>query len=229
LAEIISSGLRERKAAKLKLLLVDILTEELKSQGFQEINVEKLSEKAMISKVTFYNYFPEKDDILRFFISIWVYRLIIDCHRLDKQGLSALKFIFEDMAASMNENPNLYRNMLGLLSRKGKYEYVQELTLAERAALYPDKRLHTIEVKLSLGHFLQAQCALAMEQGEINTSLSKEDVSLLIGSLMHGSCILGFRVDPANPGQSCLDSFRILIHLLNRPKNGNHNTFSEHG
>jgi AcrR family transcriptional regulator len=213
---IASPGLRERKAAKLKLLLVDLLTEELKSQDFQNINVERLSEKAMISKVTFYNYFPEKEDILRYFLSIWVYRLIIDCHRLNKQGMAAVRFVFENMAENLNKNPNLYGNMLSLLTRKREFEYVQELTLAERAALYSDERLQAVEVKLSMGHFLQTQCAIAIEQGEIKSSLSPEDLSLLIGSLIHGSCILGFRVDPAKPGQACLDALRILIQLISK-------------
>jgi AcrR family transcriptional regulator len=45
-------GLRERKAAELKIRLVDLLTEELREKGFHEVSVEDLSDKALISKVT---------------------------------------------------------------------------------------------------------------------------------------------------------------------------------
>lgn len=216
MAPVASLGLRERKAAKLKLLLIDLLTEELESSGFQDINVETLCEKAMISKVTFYNYFPEKDDIIRFYLSLWVYRMIIDCHNLNKRGFAAIKYLFEDMVKNMNRNPNLYGNMISILIRKPKFDYVEELTLAERAALYPDKKLHSLEVKLSIGHFIQMHCRTAISNGEITDTYSPEDLGLMIGSLLHGSCILGYRINVEKPGEACLDAFRILNSILER-------------
>ncbi len=209
-------GLRERKAARLKLQLVDLLTEELKSEAFQNINVETLCEKAMISKVTFYKYFPEKDDILRFFLSLWVYRFIIDCHILNKKGLAAIQFIFEEMANNMNDNPNLYGNMISLLTKKSKFSYVEELTLAERAMLYPDTNLHTLDVILSIGQFLQNESAWAIKEGEITNAYSPEDLSLLFGSLLHGSCFLAYRVNDKNPGESCLKANQILKQILKK-------------
>lgn len=216
MTSIASPGLRERKAAKLKLLLVELLEEELKSSAFQDINVETLCEKAMISKVTFYNYFPEKDDIIRYFLSLWVYRIIIDCHNLNKSGFAVIQYFFEDMIKNMNRNPNLYGNMISILTRKPKFDYVEELTLAERAALYPDKKLHTLEVKLSMGQFIQTHCKTAISKGEITDAYSPEDLSLMIGSLLHGSCILGYRINVAKPGEACLNAYRILNSILER-------------
>ncbi len=209
-------GLRERKAAKLKLLLTDLLTEEMKTRSFDDINVEVLCEKAMISKVTFYNYFPEKDDLMRFFLSVWVYRSIIECHRLKKDGMAAIRWQFENMADELNENPNLYGNMISLLTKKGNMRYVQELTLAERAALYPDSKLYAMKVELSMGAFIREQCRIATERSEINSSLSAEDISMLVGSVLHGACIIGFRVNPDKPGTTCLKMLKVLIHLLKK-------------
>jgi len=214
--QIASPGLRERKAAKLKLELVDILSEELKTQSFQEINVETLCEKAMISKVTFYNYFPEKDDIMRYFLSIWVYRSIVDCHRMKKQGFAAIRYLFEDMINDMNTNPNLYGNMISMVIRKPNFNYVDDLTLAERAAIYPNEELQTLDVKLSMGKFIEKQCTIAIAAGEITDAYSPKDLSLMIGSLLHGSCLLGSRIDIENPGSGCRNAFRILKQILSK-------------
>jgi len=214
--EIASPGLRERKAAKLKLLLVDILTEELKTRAFQDVSVDTLCEKAMISKVTFFNYFPEKDDILRYFLSLWVYRFIVDCHKLKKHGFAAIQFLFEDMVNDMNENPNLYGNMISILVRKPGFNYVEEITPAERAMLYPDKKLQALDVKLSMGDFIETQCSIAIEAGEITDAYSPEDLSLMIGSLMHGSCVLGSRVNSYKQGEACRNAFRILKQILKK-------------
>ena len=58
--EVSDLPLRERKQAQIKLDVLYALLEKLKEKTIDEVSVEELCERALISKVTFYNYFSNK-------------------------------------------------------------------------------------------------------------------------------------------------------------------------
>jgi AcrR family transcriptional regulator len=158
-------GLRERKAAELKIRLVDLLTEELREKGFHEVSVEDLSDKALISKVTFYRYFPTKDALLWFHDSVWTYRVKAECLLKGLEGVEALRFLFRDMARELDRNVNLFAYFFGISSLLIEGEERVELTDAEKLVLHPDGSTLGLEINYSLGHFFRTHVERARRRG----------------------------------------------------------------
>lgn len=71
-AEAESITLREKKFARTKLALMRAAVARLRVKSFNDVTVKELCEEAQVSEATFFNYFPKKDDVLRYFIQIWM-------------------------------------------------------------------------------------------------------------------------------------------------------------
>lgn len=56
---------RERKKQETRERILTVAREMLASQGFEATTLEQVAEAADVSKATFYNYFPNKDALLR--------------------------------------------------------------------------------------------------------------------------------------------------------------------
>lgn len=211
---IVQPGLRERKAAQLKLSIVDILTEELAERGFHEIGVEELCEKAMISKVTFFKYFPTKDALLWYHSSVWIFKLKADLLLSGKHGVPALRAFFKDMAEYFNEHMNLFSYFFSANSMGLSGAERPELTPAEKLVLHPDGSTLDLEINLSIGDFLREHCQFARRNGDFRTDLTLETQATLIGALFQGSGLVGMRIDPKRPGDTYMTTFNAIIKLL---------------
>jgi AcrR family transcriptional regulator len=207
-------GLRERKAADLKIRLVDLLTEELQQKGFHEVRVEDLCEKAMISKVTFFRYFPTKDALLWYHDSVWTYRVKAECLMEGLEGLDALRFLFRDMALHFNRHVNLFAYYFGISSLLIEGEERVELTDAEKLAIHPDGATLDFEINYSVGDFLRSHLERAREAGDVRTDLSLEEQTLLLGAIFNGSALVGLRVSPERPGDVFDTTFETLVALF---------------
>lgn len=207
-------GLRERKAAELKIRLVDLLTEELREKGFHEVSVEDLSDQALISKVTFYRYFPTKDALLWFHDSVWTYRVKAECMLKGLEGVEALRFLFREMARELDRNVNLFAYMAGISSYLIEGAERVELTDAEKLVLHPDGSTLELEINYSLGHFFRTHVERARQAGELRTDLPAENQALLFGALFSGSTLVGLRTAPDRPGEVFLVNFEALLGLL---------------
>ncbi|MBX3131407.1 MAG: TetR family transcriptional regulator [Polyangiaceae bacterium] len=207
-------GLRERKAARLKIQLVDLLTKELQHRGFHEIGVEELCEKAMISKVTFFKYFPTKDALLWYHSTVWIYRIKADCLLKGLEGIAALRFLFNDMAAHFNEHINLFGYYFSVNSLQVSGEVRPLLSDAEKLVLYPDGSTLGLGINYSLGEFFRHHVRKARKAGDIRTDMTVETQAVLFGSLFQGAGLVGLRIDPARPGDNFHTTFNAILRLL---------------
>ncbi len=211
---IAQPGLRERKAAQLKIGLVDLLTKELQKRGFHEIGVEELCEKAMISKVTFFKYFPTKDALLWYHSTVWIYSVKADCLLKRLEGIAALRFLFNDMAMHFNEHINLFGYYFSVNSMQISGELRPLLSDAEKLALYPDGSTVGLDINYSLGEFFRGHVLKARKAGDFRTDMTAESQAILFGSLFQGSGMVGLRIDPARPGDTFHTTFNAILKLL---------------
>lgn len=207
-------GLRERKAADLKLRIVELLTEALDHRTFDEISVEELCDAAMISRVTFFRYFPTKDALLAYHHSVWIYGLKADCLLRRIEGLAALRHLFTEFGRSFNRHTNLFAYFFTLNEHVSRGGVRPELTAAERLALHPDGSTLGLAITPSLREFLDRHVEVARAAGEIRTDVPAGTESLLFGALVNGSGLLGMRIDPARPGDAFELTFTSLLDLL---------------
>jgi hypothetical protein len=57
-------GLRERKKLQTARTLRDVAIKLFSERGFDDVSIAEIAEEASVSKVTVFNYFPTKEDLL---------------------------------------------------------------------------------------------------------------------------------------------------------------------
>lgn len=183
-------SLRERKSAKLKLLILSIAKTMLRQHSFQDIHVTDICKKADISKVTFFRYFPQKEDLLLYFMRVWAFKLNIELQKNEIKGLKAVKQIY-DRYGDLCENYNSV--ILHLI----KYHAVSPLVLkpisikkAEKHLLFPNlEGVQQMEV-LAFDKLLEKYMLEAIFQTEITKSSDVSDMVSMLLTTTYGSILV---------------------------------------
>lgn len=183
-------SLRERKSAKLKLLILANAKSMLRQQNFQDIHVTELCKKADISKVTFFRYFPQKEDLLLYLMRVWSFELSIEIQQKEMRGLKAIRFIF-DRYGDLCEY--YHSAILHLI----KYHAVSPLVLkpisikkAEKQLLFPQyEGVQQIEV-LSFDKLLEKYCLEAIFNTEIRRSSDVVEMVNMLLTTTYGSILV---------------------------------------
>ena len=109
-------GLREENAAHIK---VDILNATLKAAtqtGFKSTLVQDLCSEVGISKVTFFKYFPQKEDVLLYYLRVWCLEATLELKNKEHEGVDAIYYLFKKMAVSCKKRPEFMLGLVGYLS-----------------------------------------------------------------------------------------------------------------
>ena len=94
----IEPGLRGRKKAAQRIAIVDVFLQALETNELGDLNIEDLCGQIGISKVTFFNYFSSKEQVLEYFVLIWQFKVAVLLDEAGLTGLPALNLIFDSIA-----------------------------------------------------------------------------------------------------------------------------------
>lgn len=94
------TSLRERKKAETRQRIADIATPMFIERGFDNVTITEIADAAGVSKVTVFNYFPRKEDILfdRFPQVRELLTAAVEGRQPDESPLSALRRLHLDLA-----------------------------------------------------------------------------------------------------------------------------------
>jgi len=173
-------SLHDIRKANNKIKLLNTTLSYLKDKKFEEINIKSVCKDSEISKVTYYNYFPNKGDILLFFMSMWLYKLEIQVVENSLKGIKAINQAFKNVLKIDNYD----KVMIGLVSyisslkNKPKSSPLSEL---EKIKLFPDKEeIKNLIKDKSLDNFFEYHIIEAIELGELKTESIEQFKSLLL-------------------------------------------------
>ena len=181
-------SLRERKFARTRLALADIVTHHLDNASLEALSVRALCERAQISEATFFNYFPKKDDIIVYLDTLWSLELNWYGRQAasQKRGLAVIEALFRYTAIQVQKKPGLMGEIIAHEARARDHSARPEITPAERAMAFSD--LEGIEEigEDSLETVLRTALQQAIDQGELpeNTLISTAMVGLV--SIFYG-------------------------------------------
>ncbi len=182
-------GLRERKRARLKLALLDAAMREIgrgHSSSLAELPVEAICERAEVSRMTFFNYFPRKDDLLNYFMRLWCFHRAVEQHHQPLAGLRALDRLFR-RAAEAREASAVFLDLIGWIAALTVPPPPVEIETAERAVLYPDDpAVFDLEVP-HLKDLLTNHVSEARRSGEIGARCSEREVVQLLLTIFYGT------------------------------------------
>ena len=110
-------SLREKKQATMKLKILDTFCERLKIKALADISVKEIAKKIDISEMTFFNYFASKKELLIYFIELWSLQMQLLIEELEL--IDAIYLIFEETAKIIEENPNLFMEIVATMALQG--------------------------------------------------------------------------------------------------------------
>ena len=71
MADIKKISLRDRKFAETKISLLNSFIDMLNKRPMEDISVKELCESIPVSDVTFFNYYPHKNELLVYYTQLW--------------------------------------------------------------------------------------------------------------------------------------------------------------
>ena len=186
---IMESGARVRKSSKIKLDILNATTQLLGKKSFNSLYVDDICEKAGVSKVTFFKYFPQKDDVLLYYLRIWCLERTIELYHKPKEGLAGIYHLVEKLADTYERNPGLILSLLSYITSLQRPPSPYPLKTVEREMLYPtDEAVKKVEL-MSIDQMVEKFLLEAIFQKEIVGFSDTKDLTGLFLSVIYGSII----------------------------------------
>lgn len=183
------NGVRAQKSAKIKLDILIASTQLLGKKPFRELYVEEICDKAGVSKVTFFKYFPQKDDVLLYYLRIWCFDRAIELYHEPKEGLGGVNYLLDKLADSYEKNPGLFLSLISYFTSLQRPPSPFPLKMIEREMLYPnDKAAKEVEL-LSIPQMLEKFLLEAIFKKEIVGVSDTKDIGNLFLSVIYGSIV----------------------------------------
>ncbi len=182
-------SLRKEKAAKLKLLILENTLKMVGKKSFEDIFVDDICEKVKISKVTFFKYFPKKEDLLLYYFRVWCLERAVDQHEKKKEGLQGVNYLFDKLSDSCESYPGLMLSLIGYISDFRRPPKPFPLKVEEKQLLFPAiQDVNKIEI-LSIEQCIEQFTLEAIFKKEITKISSTKDIANLFMTLFYGSVI----------------------------------------
>jgi|GEM_PF-1681701 len=211
-------SLRELGVARARFSLLQQLFVVLRRHSFAEIRIKDLCRAAEVSEPSFYNYFPEKDDILNYFVSLWSIELELITRR-SAPGLTALKTGFMHTAKTAAAHPRLMKELLAYQARSNVPRRLTQLTppsLAEKTLAFGLVENMDSIPSGGIRQWLSYRIRDIAEKGEFAAGTDLRDATITVGAVFFGVA-----------GLCAADDFRSLqkqyIRSLDIVINGLHN------
>lgn len=191
-------NLRKEKAARLK---VNILNHTLKLIGkkpFQDLHVDEICASVKMSKVTFFKYFPQKEDLLLYYFRLWCLRCVVDLTAKPREGLAGVYFLADRLSDACDDHPGLMLSLIGYLSDLKRPPKPFPVKPEEKLFLYPHvANIRDIEI-LSLEQMLEKFALEAVFRKEITKTSSTRDITHVLMSALLGGVVTAhlLRVEP---------------------------------
>jgi AcrR family transcriptional regulator len=187
-APLTEPGLRERKAAATRQALAEALAERLRERPFADITVDELAAAVGVSRVTFFNYFPTKEQALDHIFASWHFTTQCEAAARGLVGAELVLHFFDSMGAWVAEAPERARRVLAWFAVRPRDRPPPELSLADRARLAPE--LPDVEPRLVRDLFREA-LSHARAAGALAAPGTDLELGHMLGALLFGGALVG--------------------------------------
>lgn len=202
---------RALTTAQKKQALVEVLLYRMQTEPFEEIKISDLCRDAQVSEASFYNYFPQKTDVLVYFVLLWSieisWKLRYENHIA---GLLEIEQFFRELAQSITEQATLIAEIIAFQIKwtpSGKWP---QLTDADKLVAYPEyEKILTIEAE-GLDKILMPSLEEAVARGELPQSTPLQVISSGISALFFGIPMLVKQVPIDRLHDIFLEQLRLL-------------------
>lgn len=181
-------ALRERKYAYARFSLLRALVSALQSHHFADVRIRDLCKAAEVSEPAFYNYFPEKDDLLGYFVAFWGIELDL-ASRAARPGIAALRCGLQRTGTTAEAHPRLMKELLAFQARADVPAHLLRLppvTAAERVLAFGDAPGLENLSGAGIRQWLSRNVTAAIAGGELPRTTEAADAAIAFGAVFFG-------------------------------------------
>ncbi|HEY8935787.1 MAG TPA: TetR/AcrR family transcriptional regulator [Cyclobacteriaceae bacterium] len=182
-------SLRKEKAARLKVQILQNTLKMVGKKSFDDLYVEDLCAKVKISKVTFFKYFPQKEDVLLYFFRIWSLQRCVELNDKPKEGIQGIVYLFDKISEEYDSHPGLMLSLVGYLSDLRRPPKPFPVKVEEKRLLFPHVDNITSIEMLSVDQMLEKFSLEAIFKKDIARTTNTRDITNLMMTLFLGSVI----------------------------------------
>lgn len=192
--------LRERKKAQTHLAILDAVIELLDEKPFEKITIEEICDVVEISKGTFFQYFPQKTDVLVYYGLLWNLEAmwLVTKSKKVTPGLNAIEFVFEELCKKIESHPKLWMEIIVVralqpekFAQMGNTDEPQ-VSGAARAIRFPEyKGIESIP-EGNFRHLFFLNLNAAVEKGELEDDTDIETVFMALACIFYGIPLMTF-------------------------------------
>ena len=183
------SRIRSIKAAKIKVEVLREMKNLIDKGSFKDLFVSELCDRVRISKVTLFKYFPQKEDILLYYLRIWCLELAVSLKNDPREGLKGIYFITDELSDQFAKHPGIILSLMGYIATMEKISKPFAVKVEERKLLFPkEENLDTIEIK-SLEQLIEGFMLEAIFKGEITKRGDTNEIMNLVLSQIYGTIL----------------------------------------
>lgn len=179
-------SLRELKKARAKLTLYEASLELIGTRSFREVMVDDICRKAEISKVTFFKFYRQKEDLLVYYMRVWLTERLIELADDPLRGFAAVRHILRKVSEDAAERPGLMLSLIGFLAESRMHPCMPELTEAEVRLLFPGKEALGAQDPNLFALFRQCE-AEAREDGMLREGVDEETAVKALFTIFYGA------------------------------------------
>ncbi len=181
-------GRRPLKAAQFKINILKTSLKLIGKKSFDDLYVDAICEKVGISKVTFFKYFPQKDDIVLYYLRVWLFDRAMELAKSPREGIEGIYYLKDKFAESYVKYPGIVLGLISHLTRFQQPPAPFSLKPVERQLLYPGEEIDKVSI-LSLNQLLENFVLEAIFKKEITRQTDTREIANLLLSVIYGSLI----------------------------------------
>jgi AcrR family transcriptional regulator len=179
-------SLRKDKAAMLKLAILDNTLRLIGKKSFDDLYVDDICKRVQISKVTLFKYFPQKEDILLYFLRLWCLRRTVELREKPREGVAGIHYLFEKLGEDFESHPGIILSMVAYLADLKRAPKPFPVKAEEKKLLFQEiKDIQQLEI-MSLDQMFERFALEAIFKKEITKTSSTRDLTTIFSGMFYG-------------------------------------------
>jgi len=183
-------SLREKKYARTKIAIMKSFMGRLRHTRFDDISIKEVCRDLEVAEGTFFNYFPEKIDVIRYYLSLNILKIIWEAKREVPAGryLSLIDVVFNLLSQGW-DNDNLTYQIISVLLVRGEEPGRMDISGIEKKLAFPD--CPGIEEAPSeiISEWFKECVILAQKNGEVSSKINIDDAVVSLVTIMTGTML----------------------------------------
>ena len=180
--------LRQKKHAQTKIAIMKVFIKRLEQNHFDDISIREVCHDAEIAEGTFFNYFPEKFDVIAYYLYMTTMKIIWETNNEVPAGkyLSLIKSTLTHLSHEFQNNNVTYQifSLMLVQTQLPKEIYISNL---EKKLAFPGcKGIEEIPA-MDIPEWLKKCVILAEKNGEFPPNTNTDDVFISLITITTGT------------------------------------------